>query len=301
MDFRPSPSRRTQTFFSLVDFVFLCVILAFTLLAVHGSTLISAGGAYIDSDLATYAQGMAGERDPAAFINDPVLSTRNAANSIKNLQRVLADLLTPADDVAIGLLRAGGVAIALYCLCWYIFGRFLYGNRTFAALLCCLSCITVWVGLGTFWGILHSDPVPRVFHAALFPCMLLLAVSAYENAALRPLTLFFAGLGMWLHGVSALNTGAMFFLAFLFQRPDKTTMRAHLANMFFSGLLFLLPVLVFLWPSLMQSRPFTEDELAIFRELFTIRWQEDYGNILANVLSFVSPDRTRQKNHKKSQ
>lgn len=142
------------------------------------------------------------------------------ANSIWNLERFTARLLTPGNDYVVGLFRAGALAIFIFYAGWYLLGRWLFGSPGPAFLLALLAGVTVWVEWGTFWGIAQSDPVPRVFFAALWPFLLLGALAAQERPLLRPPAMLAAGLCMWVHGISALNTGAMFFLAFALHRPQ---------------------------------------------------------------------------------
>lgn len=257
-------------------------------LAWSGITEISGSGAAIDSDLQTYAQSMAGEHLRANFSSDPVLSKATPANSIANLQSFLGAMLAPPGQWAIGLLRAGAVAIFIFYCGWYALGRWLFRSPALAALLACLAGITVWTGWGTFWGIAHSDPVPRVFFAALLPYILLLALIAVKKLWLRPVVLGLCGLCMWVHGVSALNCGAMLFTAFVFLR--RSSWQLHLGNLFLCLLAFFAPVLAFLWPSLSQGGAFTPEELAMFRELFDLRWEEDYSDFGRRLLEFMSPD-----------
>lgn len=97
---------------------------------------------------------------------------------------------------------------------------------------------------------------------------------------------------MWVHGISALNTGAMFFLAFALHRPQGQSLVAHLVNCVFCLVLYFIPVLAFLWPSLTQTHAFSAADMAVFQELFNLRWQEDYGRLgerLAHLVSFSSP------------
>ncbi|MCR5814725.1 MAG: translation initiation factor 2 [Desulfovibrio sp.] len=251
---------------------------------------MSCQGAILDSDLATYAQGMAGAAHPELFAEDPVLHSQSAANSIRNLERTFAEWLSPKDAYAIGLMRAGALTIVLFYLSWYIFGRWLFHKRSAALLLTAAVSITVWIGFGTFWGITHSDPLPRVFHAAIWPWMLMLCMIGYERASVRPLAMLGAGLGMWLHGVSALATGAMFFVAFFFHRTKGQSVLRHLLSSLLWLVCFFVPVLLFLAPSLFQARAFNSEELAAFQQLFVLRWHEDYGNILGDFLTLFRPD-----------
>ncbi len=273
----------------LADAAFVLFAAIYAFLALHGILAMSGDGAMIDGDLQTYAQAMAGEHYSALFTNDPVLGSANAANSIPNMQRMLADHLTPGDSYAVGLLRAGAVAIFIFYVFWYVFGRWFFGRPVLAAILSLLMGITVWTGWGTFWGVTHSDPVPRVFFAAFFPLLLIVALKGFSRPYLRPVAMFCAGLGMWIHGVNALNCGAMFFTAFLLFRPASISPRAHFANCILCLAAFLAPVLYYLWPSLLQGRPFSDSELDVFREYLAVRWRQDYAGFGSRILAFLHP------------
>lgn len=271
------------------DFLFVCLVALYCLLIWQGIVPLSGNGAMIDSDLQTYAQGMAASAQPNLFGADPVLHSSSPANSIPNLERWLAIKLAQGDDWAAGLLRAGCIAIFCFYAGWYFLGRWLFQAPALAALLALVCGITVWVGWGTFWGIAHSDPVPRVFFAAIFPFILWLAFAGLGAASIRYAACFSAGCAIWIHGISALNCGAMILACYLLIPVPDTGMRKHLLTLAFSTLAFLAPVVVFLWPSLSQEHKFGVEELRIFHDLFNLRWQEDYGHFSRRLADFFSP------------
>lgn len=265
------------------DLLFLLLVAVYAWAALQGIAPLSAGGAFLDSDLATYAQGMAGEDHPELFRLDPVLREATPANSIWNLERFAATRLAPGDDYALGLFRAGAVCIFVFYAGFYLLGRWLFTSPILAAMLALASGVTVWIGWGTFWGIAHSDPVPRVFFAALWPFLLLAAVTALTRPWLRPATMLATGLCMWVHGISALATGAMFFMAFALHRPPGRSVAGHLGNLALCLACYFTPVLAFLWPSLTQKHAFSAAELNVFQELFARRWREDYGQLWSRL------------------
>lgn len=273
----------------ICDLLFLLAAAIFAWLTLQGIVPISGGGVELDSDLQTYAQGMTRASHPASFGSDPALHAATPANSIPNLERTLGVALAPDNDWATGLLRAGTLAIFIFYAGWYALGRWLYGSPALAALLALVCGITVWVGWGTFWGISHSDPVPRVFFAALLPLLLWLALFALQRAALRPVAMLCCGAAIWVHGVSALNFGAMVFIAYLCLPARGNYLSAHMRNLFYCLVAFFTPVLIFLWPEISSGRKFKPEELAIFHELFELRWQEDYGHFFQRLVAFLSP------------
>lgn len=285
-----APEKKTYLWWC--DLVFMIFAALYALLALDGITVISGQGVLIDSDLETYAQAMAHSLNPEYYLNDPVLNSNSPAVDIRNLERLVATLLMPGDYAAIGLLRAGALAIFIFYCGWYMLGRWLFGRPALAALLSVLCGITIWIEYGTFWGINHSDPIPRVYFAAIFPLILLFALAAIRNTKLRPLVMFLTGLTIWVHGVSALNCGAMFFVAFVFFKPKDSSLAAHVSGLSFCLVAFFAPVLIFLWPSLMQGKNFSQEELAVFRELFDLRWANDYSSAeerLARLMTSANP------------
>lgn len=271
------------------DIIFIFFALAYAMLAYEGISDISGQGVVLDSDLQTYAQGMAGEKFPGLFAADPVLKDISAANSIPNLQRIAGNFFLDGNNFGLALLKAGACAIFIFYVGWYILGRYLFKRPVLAALLSLCMGITIWIGWGTFWGITHSDPIPRVFFAAFMPFMLILAIAGAAKPYLRPAAMFCAGLAMWLHGVSALNCGAMFFTAFLFLKPAGKSWLWHCGNLFCCLICFFAPVLYFLWPSLGQGSHFSPEEMDFFKNYFALRWREDYGRFGQRVLDFLNP------------
>lgn len=285
----PFAARRPHPF---ADWLFLCLAALYALAALQGIVPISGGGADMDSDLSTYAFAMAGPRHPENFRHDAILREATPANSFWNLEQFLGEKLTPGDQYAVGLFRAGALAIFVFYAGAYLLGRWLFGSPALACMLAVFMGITFWMGWGTFWGIAHSDPIPRVFFAALWSFLLLGAVISLDKPFWRPLVMLATGLCMWVHGISALNAGAMFFLAFALHRPAGWSWGRHLAGLGLCLILYFIPVLIFLWPSLTQKSAFSAADLEVFQRLFDLRWREDYGSLgqrLAELAHWSNP------------
>ena len=137
-----------------VDIVALLLIAAYALAALAGVLEISANGTELDSDLGMYACITAGERHPESFSADPTAALHS--HSFWNAARSLGALLTPGNEYAVGLLRAGALAVFVFYAGFYLLGRWLFGSPILAAVLSLVMGVTVWVGWGTFWGVTHS-------------------------------------------------------------------------------------------------------------------------------------------------
>ena len=175
-----------------VDIAALLLIAVYALAALAGVLEISANGTELDSDLGMYAYITSGERHPESFSADPTAALHS--HSFWNAARYLGALLTPGNEYAVGLLRAGALAVFVFYAGFYLLGRWLFGSPILAAVLSLVMGVTVWVGWGTFWGVTHSDPVPRVFFAALFPFLLWGGIAALRHVRARPLVMLAAGL-----------------------------------------------------------------------------------------------------------
>ena len=97
----------------LFDIAYVLFVALFAYMATQGSIDMSCHGVAIDSDLQTYAQSLARDKFPDYFITDPVMHIEDNASVIPNIETYLASKLSP-DEPAIGLLRAGGLALFLF-------------------------------------------------------------------------------------------------------------------------------------------------------------------------------------------
>ncbi len=271
----------------LCDVLFLAAALVLTLAAVHGNIELSGHGAVLDSDLSVYTASMVGREHRELFPNDPVLHNATSHNSFVNASSVLAKHFLEGVGYADAMLKGGGITIFLFFALWYLLGRYLFGSPTLAILLALVEGITCWVGYGTFWGITHSDPTPRAFYAAIWPLFLMGAMMAVRQPLLKPLVMFAAGLSMWCHGISALATGAMLFVAFALVKSPDIAFKRHVGLCLGGLVAFLVPVLVFLAGSTASRVPMTADELAVMRELMQVRYEDDYGAIWPELAHYL--------------
>ena len=277
-----SPSAASGRYWA-ADLLFVLLAALYAVAAACGVPDMASGGADMDSDLSTYAFSMAGLAHPGAFVNDPVLRTLTPANSFWNLFQCVAGALTPGDAFAVGLFRAGALTIFLGLCSSYALGRWLFSSPGLAAVLSLLLSLTVWVGWGTFWGLTHSDPLPRTLYAALWPLLLLAGLAGAVRGPLRPAVMFCAGCGVWVHGLNGLAFGAMLFCAYALMKPASLRLAGHLRNLLLCLVCYFVPVLVFLRASLGQPGDFTAGDLAVFQELFRLRWAQDYTETVGAI------------------
>ena len=281
-----APQNTQRHFLADLLFVLCAALIAWT--SLQGCVELSSSGAMFDSDLGTYAQGMAAREHPEYFVNDEVLKNVTHHNSIWNLQTKLGELLTPGDAYAVGLMRSGSLCIFLYYIAWYAFGRALFGRPAFALLLVLVQSITCWVGWGTFWGITLENPIPRVWFSALYPFLLWGCMKALAKPNLQPLVMLACGLSVWVHSISALTVGAMTFLAFFLFKPEKISLLTHCARSLAGLVLFFIPVLAFLWPTLSEEHVLSSADLEILTSVFSIRYAKDYGAPLQQLINYVT-------------
>lgn len=289
-----SGSGRSGLAVLFADALIMVCFAFFAIAACKGVLAISAGGTELDSDLKSYIQGLVAANNVTEFVADPFLSQIDSTKYTANALCAFANLLCP-EDPARGILLAGGYVVFLHFVSFYLLGRSLFARPSLALLLSLLSSgITVWIEWGTFWGGLQSDPVPRSLFAALWPFVLIAAIHGMDRQWPRPLVMLACGLGIYVNPVNSLACGAMFFAAFFFNRvpgdrgKGKKKFSSHLFCLGVSLLLFLFPVFYFLWPAF-NSKSLSPEEVAILRQVFDLRLQENFGQFGARLLHLVTP------------
>ena len=265
----------SRTFLADCLFVFLAGL--FCLSALNGTLEINPRAVNIDSDLQWYAQILETARHPEAFAADPVAPLLPQDPGVPNLLTDLAGWLGPTDHAPTNLLYVGSLAIFLHFLAYYALGRWLFGYPSLAAVLSLLMSITVYWAYGTFWGNLHSDPVPRIFFAVLWPLLMALSCVAVRRTALRPLVLLLTGCAINVHTVSTLMFGPMLLMGFALL-PQGQAWSRHAKQWLLGACCYLLPVAIYIWWLLggLLSEPHDE---ALFAQVRAFRFEEDFQNL----------------------
>lgn len=277
----------------LADCLFVLIAGVFCLAALNGTLSMNPRAVNIDSDLQWYAQILETRLHPEVFAADPLVSLFPHDPGVPNLLTNLAGWLSPTEYAPTNLLYAGSLGIFLHFLMYYALGRWLFDKPSLAAILSLLMSITVYWAYGTFWGNLHSDPIPRIFFAVLWPLLLVGACLAVRRTALRPLVLLLTGCAITVHTVSTLMAGPMLLMAFALL-PQGQPWRKHALHWLAGACCFALPVAVYLWWLLGGMLVQPGDE-ALFAQVRAFRFAEDFQDLwrsLWDVLtqySFLQP------------
>ena len=261
----------------MADGLFILLAALFCLAALYGTLSMNPRAINIDSDLQWYAQILEARLHPEAFVADPVVALFPYEPGVPNLLTDLAEWLAPTDHAPTNLLYVGNIGVFLHFCLYYLLGRWLLNRPSLAAILAILMSITVYWAYGTFWGNLHSDPVPRIFFADLWPLLLMGACHAVRATTLRPFVLFFTGCAISVHTVSTLMFGPMLLMAFLLL-PQGRPWRKHVGQWLCCAICYALPVALYLWWLLggMLSTPSDE---TLFAEVRAFRFDEDFQDL----------------------
>lgn len=276
----------TKWHFTGTDFFVALACALFSYAAVQGILLLCPMGCGINTDLQNYAQVLEVSRNPAPFAADPLVNYLPHDPGLPNLLTMLADLF-PADNAAISLVLAGGLAIFAQLFCWYICGRVLFGRAGLAVLLTLLSSITWYWCFGTYWGATHEEAVPRIFFNALWAFLLLLSCRGLERSMPRYLCCILTGLGVFVHSVSAFMCGGIFLTLFFFLPVGgwKHNVLRHLASILLCVVLLALPILAFLGMRVTLEAPFP-DSYNLVRTIFAARF-DDWGNVWERLAEYI--------------
>ncbi len=258
----------------LVDCLFVLLAGLFCFFALHGTLEMNPRAVNIDSDLQWYAQILETALHPEVFTADPVASLLPQDPGVPNLLTDLAGWLAPTEHAPTNLLYVGNIAIFLHFLAYYALGRWLFGSPSLATVLSLLMSVTVYWAYGTFWGNLHSDPVPRIFFAVLWPLLLALACASVRRTGLRPLVLFLTGCAINVHTVSTIMFGPMLLMSFALL-PQGQPWGRHVKTWLLGALCYLLPVAMYIWWLLGDLLAEAHDE-ALFAQVRAFRFEEDF-------------------------
>ena len=262
-------NKSSGSLYWLYDISFLFIIFLYSWFIFQGLVDLSAGGVNINSDISTYISSMVAQVYPEYFKNDFILKNILNVNSFFSLQQFLAEKLTVDNMFALALLKSGALIIFIFYAGYYFLGRFLFYYPTLACALSVLIGITIYMPFGTFWGITNLEPSPKVFFAALWPFLLILSILSWDKYFLRPVVMLLSGLCVFVHALSAITTGLMFFFFFICGQNSLTKTK-HIYLLLFSFALYFIPILYFLWPFLTQMNTFSASDMEIFQQLFYI-------------------------------
>ena len=277
----------TKWHFTGTDFLVALACALFSYASVQGILLLCPQGCGINTDLQNYAQVLEVSRNPSPFAADPLVHYLPHDPGLPNLLTMLAGLF-PADNAAISLVLAGGLAIFAQLFCWYVCGRILFGQAALAVILTLLSSITWYWCFGTYWGSTHEEAVPRIFFNALWPFLLLLSCKGLEKSLPRYLCCVLTGLGVFIHSVSAFMCGGIF-LTLFFLLPIggwKNNVLRHLASTVLCALLLALPILAFLFLRVTLESP-VPGSYNLVRTIFATRFAADWGNAWGSLFDQI--------------
>lgn len=108
--------------------------------------------------------------------------------------------------------------VFFHMLGFYVLGRRLLGGRGYAALLACITLVPVWTIPGELWG-MNDVPLVRMAYASVFPWLLVLCLTCYEQPRRVYVVALAAGLASYVHLVSGPSVAGACFVGLLALRP----------------------------------------------------------------------------------
>ena len=148
-------------------------------------------------------------------------------------------------DYGTAFISTLGITVFLQLLGFYLLGWLLLRDRFLAVLLAILSLSHVRLNmLSDYWGF-FSDPLPRNTFQAFLPFLLSAAYYWRQQPRYWPGVMVLAGLGMYLHPVSAPIWGVAIWLGFLVYVPASWSWAKKILVLFGVGLSYVITITPF--------------------------------------------------------
>jgi hypothetical protein len=194
-------------------------------------------------NIASYAAAL---DHPGWFTSDPVLGNSNNIGVYATIHIPLIRLLNHlTGDYGFAYAWLVFPETFLQLLGFYILGRVLFKNRFWAFLLAFITGMTVInIGLGEIWGV-WQDALPRLTFQSLLPFLLALVLVWKDRPERWPFLMFFSGLLVYVHPISAPAWGFAIWLGLWLVHPKGWIWSRRILVMLGLGLLFLLPIIPF--------------------------------------------------------
>lgn len=219
-----------QSFWTKRDWLIILFFLALTLLFFLGRWNGLTPFVGLTNDSAYITSYAASLDHPEAFSND------NMFNDPKNFGYYVS-LEVPLIQSLENVVGDYGTAFLLLLLPdtflllagFYVFGKLLFGNRLFSALLAICTSLLISVMASDFWG-LYIDPWTRMMFQALLPWVLSLVLLSMKRRSLRWLVFVLLGLMIYFHPLSTPAIVFAIWLGYLLYKPAEASWRRHILN-----------------------------------------------------------------------
>lgn len=273
----------------LFDALMLLAILAYAFCIQEGLRLGTVEGVYnpFRSDVAEYSGRIARDHHPENFSVDAMFGHGSWSTSFFTLHGWLGDALATGDNYNWGLMRIAGPCAFVFLTGFYLLGLYLFRSRPVACLLAAAAGMSEVVLWGTFWGITAHPPVPRTLYDTFYPYLIWAAFAAARRPVWRPVVMLAAGCLVYVHSVSAIATGGALFVGFALTRPKEWPWGRFLAQLALCAALFLVPVVVFSLPILLNKGQASPEDMAVFREMFRVRFSGRFGPPFEDLWRFI--------------
>lgn len=245
---------------------------------------------FLSGDAANIATFAAGWQFHSLLGADNVLADLDNLRYYLNIHVPLLQALRPVfGDFGTAACALVPLHVFIQALGFYLLGRALFRDQTFALLLGLVSLIPVLINLGTWWGV-HRDALPRTSFQALLPYLLLFTHRNLRRPGRWPWIMAAAGLLVYVHAPGTLVWAPAIWLALWAFLPAEWPWRRRLGWMALLGLVFA----VFFAPfalNYMDTRQASVDPsvLEAARAIFRERLSPGFLNIFVALAGFLSP------------
>lgn len=201
---------------------------------------------FLGEDAANIAAFTAARENPEFFQQDALLGEPKNFRFYQTVHLyILPWLKKLVGDYGTAFISTLGITVFLQLLGFYLMGWLFLGDRFLAVLLAILSLSHVRLNmLSDYWGF-FSDPLPRNTFQAFLPFLLSAAYYWRQQPRYWPGLMVLAGLGMYLHPVSAPIWGVAIWLGFWIYVPTSWSWAQKISALFGVGLGYVITIIPF--------------------------------------------------------
>ena len=244
---------------------------------------------FLGEDAANIAAFTAARENPEFFQQDALMAHPENFRFYQTVHLYFLPWLKKlTGDYGTAFISTLGLTVFLQLLGFYLLGWLFLQDRLLALLLAILSLSHVRLNmLSDYWGF-FADPLPRSTFQAFLPFLLSAAYYWRQQPRFWPGLMALAGLGMYIHPVSAPIWGLAIWLGFLVYIPASWSWAKKIFVLLGNGLIYMIAIAPFASNYFTYHSPGLTLDYQQVWEIIATCFCPSYLNIFSTLIKFIT-------------